>query len=291
MKSKMMTIAILFLFFLSQFKFTSSFVSRSFVPRNNMLEVLNLYGKVSGTIYRKYDFLLMASSPRKGDDFSNIKLDKKQKQIRRKPLTRRPPTYWKDKNNISKELKLFWSSVNVTIDANSPPPIPSETLLKHFERHDLRYAISNMGGREAISKDLNATLIPGKWSEAIQFSDEVKQLLSKSNPFGKGLSKVAPPISRHAKKTLVKNQLRKVQKRMHDMITDSFLAANETNASSIDNGTFMMADISDLITPVKEKIDDMTLDKLRYSGGERWAQQKDRKARGYWDIDVLIEEL
>jgi len=66
---------------------------------------------------------------------------------------------------------------------------PNEALLNHFERHDLRYAIANMGGRERMAEKLGgARLIPGQWHVAIRQSKEVQCLLRKDNPSGAGLN-------------------------------------------------------------------------------------------------------
>jgi hypothetical protein len=235
-----------------------------------------------------------------------LKLDRKPKQKRRKIQNpRRPRAFWKDIHNIQNELRLFWSSVNVDINPSQPPPIPNEALLNHFERHDLRYAIANMGGRNIVATQLgNATLVPGKWSDAIQQSDEVKQLLKKDNIKGKGLSKAVPPIARHVKRTLVKGEVKKVKKHMHDMIMNSFL---HEDASIVDlSSSIVPGDLADIVIPLQESINrggenildmdieelnDETLRRLRYPSGERWAQNAYRKPRGYWDQDVLLTEL
>lgn len=140
------------------------------------------------------------------DAILKIPLYPKRKQKRRKfTNTRRPSAFWADISNIENELRLFWDSVNILIDNNSPPPIPSEALLNHFERHDLRYAIANMGGRDSVSEKLGgARLISGKWFEACETSEEVKCLLKPGNPAGVGLSRNVPPIAPQAKRSLAK---------------------------------------------------------------------------------------
>lgn len=249
------------------------------------------------------------SDDRKQETTHEIKLDRKPKQTRRKfKKPRRPSSFWKDIGNIQTELGLFWSSVNVEIDPLQPPAVPNEALLNHFERHDLRYAIANMGGRGEVAIQLGgARLVPGKWSDAIRESDEVKQLLKKDNPAGKGLSKAVPPIALHTKRTLVKGEVKKVKKRMHDMIIKKFLSSVEKNDGEGDLSTLLPSDFADIVIPLQESINSLggdeildvdiedlneeTLRRLRYPSGERWAQNACRKPRGYWDQDVLLAEL
>jgi hypothetical protein len=249
------------------------------------------------------------SDDRKHEIIPEIKLDRKPKQSRRKYKNpRRPSSFWKDINNIQSELILFWISVNVEIDPSQPPTLPNEALLNHFERHDLRYAIANMGGRSEVAIQLGgAKLVPGKWSVAIRESDEVKQLLKKDNPAGKGLSKAVPPIAPHMKRTLVKSEVKKVKKHMHDMIMNSFLSSVEKSNYDGDLSTLLPSDFAEIVIPLQESINRLgrgdivdvdieelneeTIRRLRYPSGERWAQNACRKPRGYWDQDVLLAEL
>ena len=233
----------------------------------------------------------------------NTQLYRKPKQKRRKPKNqKRPSAFWADINNIEKELRLFWSSVSVSISASEPPPIPNEALLNHYERHDLRYAIAKKGRKEVSEKLGGARLIPGKWSDAIRQSEEVKCLLSPDNPAGFGLSKAVPPIALHKKRTLIKGQVSKVKKHMHDAIMNSFLMGGESDEGSAAGPDVMLTkDFADiLISESIMKGEDGILDfaevnedairNLRFAG-ERWAQQENRKPRGYWDHDVIITEL
>ena len=90
---------------------------------------------------------------------------------------RKPRYYWQSHENLRRELHLFWKDLNVNVDPNRPPPIPSEHLLNHFDRNDLRWGISQMGGRENVSHMLGgAKIVPGKWGEAIEL-DEVRQII------------------------------------------------------------------------------------------------------------------
>jgi hypothetical protein len=134
---------------------------------------------------------------------NEIQLCRTKKQQRRKMRhPRRPFAFWKDISNIESELRKFWEDVSVTIDSTKPPPLPSEAILNHFERHDLRYAIANMGGRKFVASKLgDARLIPGKWFDAIK-CDEIQQLLLPSNPASAGLCKKFPPPNPTLKRTI-----------------------------------------------------------------------------------------
>jgi len=146
------------------------------------------------------------SAENETDTVPVISLDRKLKQKRRtfsKP--RRPSSFWAEIGNIEEELRLFWKSVYVPIDSGVPPPIPNEALLNHFERHDLRYAIANIGGRDVVAERLGgARLIPGKWCEACATSKEVQCLLKPDNPAGAGLNQKVPPLAPHLKRSLMK---------------------------------------------------------------------------------------
>lgn len=98
----------------------------------------------------------------------------------RRPASSRPRKqryYWQSHDNLRSELFQFWDELSVTIPPNQPPPIPSEYLLNYFHRNDLRWGISQMGGRDFVAHILGgAKVIPGKWEKATEL-DEVKQLL------------------------------------------------------------------------------------------------------------------
>ena len=97
----------------------------------------------------------------------------RQKRTPQTTLTRprKPRFYWHDEENIQNELQSFWDELHVPINEfypdNPSPPIPSEFLLNHFKRNDLRWGIAQFGGRDSLSHALNgAVIIPGKWKEA-----------------------------------------------------------------------------------------------------------------------------
>ena len=99
----------------------------------------------------------------------------RQRQVRRKPVQRRPRYYWLDSVNLRSELCLFWR--NCGVETNSPT-IPTEVLLMHYERHDLRAAIAKNGGRIAVSELLGgAPIMPGRWRNAVASSPELQHLL------------------------------------------------------------------------------------------------------------------
>lgn len=133
-----------------------------------------------------------------------IKLHRKYKQKRRKMRGRRPNYFWANINNIESELRTFWKSVNVPIYKDTPPPIPSEALLNHFERYDIKYGIAYFGGRNVVAETLGgARLISGKWSEACE-TNEVQCLLN--NPDESGLTIDYPPIAPQGKKYLFEKE-------------------------------------------------------------------------------------
>mmetsp|Transcript_33731 Transcript_33731/g.73071 ORF Transcript_33731/g.73071 Transcript_33731/m.73071 type:complete len:461 (-) Transcript_33731:161-1543(-) len=140
------------------------------------------------------------SSPEKASSKSLLALSIRPKQTRRKPKARRPNGYWSDRDNLRKEIEMFWHDVGVT--TTSPPtlsPIPNEALLNHFGRNDLRWAIARHGGREAVSEWMGGVpLVPGKWAEAVATCSEVQQLLDPSNVAGRKLSADVPPKSPQA---------------------------------------------------------------------------------------------
>lgn len=47
--------------------------------------------------------------------------------------------------------------------------IPSESLLYHYARHDLRGAIASHGGRRRLLADhVRVRLLPGRWADAVR---------------------------------------------------------------------------------------------------------------------------
>jgi hypothetical protein len=100
------------------------------------------------------------------------------RQIRRKPVNRRPKYYWLDANNLRNELVAFWKERGVKLSKYQAPPIPNEVLLMHYKRHDLRAAISKNGGRQVVSQLLGgAPIVQGRWLDALQQSSETQALV------------------------------------------------------------------------------------------------------------------
>mmetsp|Transcript_5972 Transcript_5972/g.8692 ORF Transcript_5972/g.8692 Transcript_5972/m.8692 type:complete len:575 (-) Transcript_5972:67-1791(-) len=203
-----------------------------------------------------------------------IKLCRKPKQQRRKMRRpRRPSCYWADISNIEHELRLFWEEANVPIPTAKPPAIPSEALLNHFERNDLRYAIANMGGRKSVSYRLKgAKLVPGKWRQAVKNSKEVQCLLDPNNPAGVGLSSSIPPIAPY-----VVRKLASVQSFQPGLVEEEDV--RKERRPDLD------------AVPLNPNMQQEIMTALRYQGGERWAHQSGRKPRGHWSEEVVIEEL
>ena len=113
---------------------------------------------------------------------------------KRRPLSRprKPRFYWHDEENVKKELISFWDELNVPIHKYNPqqsPPIPSEFLLNHFNRNDLRWGIAQFGGREHLSHVFGgAIIIPGKWKEAKEL-DIIQSILPLVDDDDRGNSK------------------------------------------------------------------------------------------------------
>mmetsp|Transcript_16099 Transcript_16099/g.24157 ORF Transcript_16099/g.24157 Transcript_16099/m.24157 type:complete len:610 (-) Transcript_16099:2030-3859(-) len=235
-----------------------------------------------------------------------ITLFRKEKQKRRKlKQPRRPSSFWADLNNIETELRLFWSSLNVPIPIDEPPPIPNEALLNHFERHDLRYAIANKGGRDVVSIRLDgAKLIPGKWTQAVATCKEVQFLLHPKNPAGRGLSEDVPPMAPYVKRSLRKRQMAMKKKQMETRKLNlkrqkesiekriDFDGYIDHNINDTDVTNVSMSNVDALHDDEHEHDDDIDpIEKLRYMGGQRWAHSSGRNPRGHWSQDVIIQEL
>lgn len=126
--------------------------------------------------------------------FNTTVASHRRRQKRRKPTNRRPKYYWTNLKNVKSELRQFWSELEVTLTVTprGPPPIPNDQLLNHYERHDLRAAIYNHGGRDALSSSLGgARIMPGRWTDAVQESPELHQLLQTDD----SLSPDRPPLA------------------------------------------------------------------------------------------------
>jgi hypothetical protein len=115
-------------------------------------------------------------------------------QLRRKPRNRRPKYYWVDSRNLRREIAHFWRDAGVRVERTDPILIPSETLLMHYQRHDIRAAIASNGGRKEIAQTLNCAvrIMPGRWSDAMNESlPELLQLID----LDKTLSYEKPPFA------------------------------------------------------------------------------------------------
>jgi len=122
----------------------------------------------------------------------------RQKRQSKSSTKRKPRYYWHSSDNLRRELYLFWEELDVDIHPNQPPPIPSEYLLNYFNRNDLRWGLSQMGGKENVAHVLGgAKIIPGRWREAIEL-EEVKKLLPRMGVENKGSdSKVSTTQQSH----------------------------------------------------------------------------------------------
>lgn len=142
-------------------------------------------------------FATLASTPHNDDETTTPLPARypKSSQIRKKPQSRRPRGYWQDIANVDQELRELWQQqANITIPKSTPPPIPNESLLNYWKRHDLRAAIATHGGRELLAEELSskgrAMIIPGKWADAVQIPMVQRMVLQDPQ-----LSMEYPPLS------------------------------------------------------------------------------------------------
>lgn len=117
-------------------------------------------------------------------DPSRPNVEPRHLQVRR-PTTRhrKPKHYWENLDNIHKEICAFWKFYNI-----SSTTLPSETLLGYAQRHDLRAALRRYGGSHLVANELNISILPGTWKEAV-LHPEVQQLLL----FDPNLASAHPP--------------------------------------------------------------------------------------------------
>ena len=189
---------------------------------------------------------------------------------------RRPRGYWSNTQNVLNELLQFWADVNVPIEPDTAlPPIPNESLLNHFRRHDLRWAIASQGGREALAFRLGgAPIIPGIWEEAVKVR-EVRMVLDPNNDASSGLSPYYPPISPQHKNDIIK----KLKNPPSELNSKFFFETFKT----LDVDPCPPDTTKALIIPNEEA--------FRFKNGRRWSHRKNRKNWGYWTSDALCQEM
>lgn len=157
------------------------------------------FGKCSGSN------VLLAKEPdsttKRQDTSTNIL---RTKQIRPNAKNRKPSGYWHKIDNMERELREFWRvDCQVDVDPSVPPAIPSNLLLSHFGREDLRNAIAVRGSDYLAKKLGGAEIIPGKWKEAVKESTIVQELIRNENY---GLHPEMSPLSPQQKKALMANE-------------------------------------------------------------------------------------
>ncbi len=131
-----------------------------------------------------------SNEPHHKNNDNTVLVSRRHRQIRKKPMDRKPRYYWLDRMNLRQEFLDFWSNLGVSTNVTSPT-IPNESLLMYYERHDLRAAIVKNGGRHAVSLLLNhAPIMPGRWKDAISTCIEVQQLIHRNDT---NLSPDRPP--------------------------------------------------------------------------------------------------
>jgi hypothetical protein len=88
-------------------------------------------------------------------------------------LRRRPKYYWNDVENIRHEIVEQWKVAlggERYLKGNGipdPPPIPNDTLLMYWKRHDLRSAIRKYGGGGCGRQDIADEMITRMTPEAM----------------------------------------------------------------------------------------------------------------------------
>jgi len=205
---------------------------------------------------------------------------------------RHPRGYWADINNIRTEILAFWSSLSIPIPISeqSKPPIPNESLLNHFLRHDLRYGIASHGGREVVSYRLGgARVMPGKWKEAV-LTRELRLLLDqqqqqkKRNDGDDGLnvweplSEEIPPVPPQEKNKKITKKLRLIQSRL---ISNKSSSLSSSDVTRYNNNT----------TTISTSNDGNITSILQIRNVTRWKHREGRRKWGYWDKQNVLDEL
>jgi hypothetical protein len=138
-----------------------------------------------------------SSSSSDGDPIH--KYQPRRPQVRQKPKNRRPKYYWSDLKNVEREFRELWASHNIEIDHNQPPPIPNESLLNHWKRHDLRASIVVHNGREELADALGGSMIiPGRWKEAVH-TPIVQRLIELDSALDANVPPLSPQQVREGK--------------------------------------------------------------------------------------------
>ncbi|CAM9477705.1 unnamed protein product [Chrysoparadoxa australica] len=85
--------------------------------------------------------------------------------------TRRPRGYWRNQENLTAEVIKFWTSRGI-----NSKMVPNEMLMQHLGEHGLRHGLYSNGGAEGAAFLLGSSVMPGRWSEALE-TEEVQALL------------------------------------------------------------------------------------------------------------------
>jgi len=164
-----------------------------FFESHSVREVHAFYCPKSPRLPRLLSSSTLLSSHDNAVDQSTVSL-RRRRQRRRKSINRRPKYYWTKQSNMKRELLQFWKDCGVELISNQPILIPNETLLRYYERHNIRAAIASQGGRKTLSKRLGgARVMPGRWTLAVQQSIELQQLVRINDRF----SEDRPPPLNH----------------------------------------------------------------------------------------------
>jgi hypothetical protein len=195
-------------------------------------------------------------------------VSQRHRQVRRPHKNRRPRGYWLNIRNIETEVIRFWKQYGIMMPLLDTKTllIPNETLLLHCQRHDLRAAIAKQGGRNALQQSLpNAEIIPGRWNQAIHIP-QVRQLVQQLQQSQQQQSEAIATSTNDELPTTTTTTMTKTTMRARRMIptcgdTNMLLRIQEKNQTTIPKN------------PV------------------RWLHSPTRKPKGYWSLQILIQEL
>lgn len=191
----------------------------------------------------------------------------RKRQDRRKPVNRRPKFYWTNHGNLKRELEQFWVDCGVEKSSErsrSVVLIPSEILLYHYGRHDLRAAIVTQGGRSVLAETLPARIMPGRWKDAVTdptCREEMQQLL-------KADSRLSMDISPAAALDIASPSRQELTARQEETSVD---IRNDKRDQDDDDDS----NTNTSITQKKTKHNNIG----------------NRRPRGYWSLEIVLVEL
>ena len=175
----------------------------------------------------------------------------RKRQRRRKPRNRRPKYYWTNPDNLERELIQFWQVAGVK---PSGILIPNETLLQFYNRHDLRAAIASQGGRTMIAEKILAPL-----KKQVRIMPGKWSQAWSDIPELQQLVELEPSLSRHSSPY---NSTRRDQQPQEPTETTNPVESSQSNNLNSNNST-----------------------------ATKWSHTENRKPKGYWSLQRVIQEL